>query len=182
VRSVEIVRSLDPDAPVVISLDQPWAEYTSRRDLDFPPLHFADALVRAGADLFGLMLEINLGYDPGGTLPRTPLEFSRQLDYWSILGLPLFVSITVPGGAGDDPAAGRRVQLPPGQWTAGRQQAWAGQYVPLLFSKPYIAGVFWNQLRDGEPHEFPHGGLIDAEDQPKPALQTLATIRRTHLE
>ena len=181
-RTIELTRSLDPDTPVVVSFDQPWAEYMSRRETDFPPLYFADALVRAGLDLTGVMLEINLGYCPGGTLPRTTLELGRQLDYWSLLGLPLFVSLSVPSGYHEDPLARRRVSLPPGDWTAGTQQAWVARYLPLVLSKSYVRGVLWNQLRDSEPHDFPHGGLFDARRNPKPALRTLASIRRAHLE
>ncbi|MBN2476012.1 MAG: hypothetical protein JXB62_15480 [Pirellulales bacterium] len=178
---VELTRSLDPDTPAVICFDQPWAEYMSHRELDFPPLHFADALIRAGLEMSGLMLEINLGYYPGGTLPRTPLEFSRQLDYWGMLGLPLYVSLTVPSADHDDPLAQRTVKLAAGTASAKTQQAWVARYVPLILSKPYVRGVLWNQLRDSEPHDFPHGGLFDLRRHPKPALRALASIRQAHL-
>lgn len=181
-RAIALTRSLDPQTPAVVSFDQPWAEYTSQRELDFPPLHFADALVRAGLDPAGLMLEMNVGYHPGGTLPRSALELSRQLDYWSILGLPLYASITVPSGWREDPLAQRRVTLPSDSWTPRSQQAWAARFLPLILSKPYVQGVFWNQLRDAEPHDFPHGGLFDARGHPKPALRTLASIRQAHLK
>jgi hypothetical protein len=180
--TIELARSLDPDTPILIAFDQPWGEYLGRREMDLPPLYFADALVRSGLDLSGVVLEINLGYDPGDTMPRPPLEFSRQLDYWSLLGLPLFVSLTVPSGDHDDPRARRRVSLPPGSWTAKRQQAWVARYVPLILAKPFVQGVIWNQLYDSQPHEFPHGGLFDEQDQPKPALDTLAAIRQGHVE
>ena len=181
-RVVELIRSLDPDTPVVISFDQPWAEYLNRRELDFPPLNFADALVRAGLGLSGLMLEMNVGFYPGGTLSRDLLDFSRQLDYWSVLGLPLHVGLCVPSSAHDDPLARRRVRLAPESWTPKLQQAWIMQYVPLVLAKPYVQGVIWNQLRDCEPHEFPHGGLFDLRRHPKPALRTLASIRQAHLK
>ena len=179
--TIELIRSLDPAAPAVISFDQPWAEYMSRREMDFPPLHFADALVRAGLDLGGLMLEINFGGGPGCTLPRTPLELSRQLDYWALLGLPLYLSISVAGDDRDDPSARCSAGLPPGGWSAGAQQAWVQRYVPLILSKPYVRGLFWNQLRDSEPHDFPHAGLFDHRRRAKPALHAMASIRRTHL-
>ncbi len=57
-----------------------------------------------------------------------------------------------------------------------------GRYVPLILAKPYVHGIVWNQLRDFEPHDFPHGGLIDLRRQPKPALAQLAAIRRAHLK
>ena len=87
--AIEIVGELDPGKPVIANFDQPWAEYMSRQEVDFPPLHFADALIRAGLPVSGIGLEINLGYHPGGTLNRTLLEFSRLLDLWNIFGLPL---------------------------------------------------------------------------------------------
>lgn len=180
-RSVELVRQLDPDIPAAIALDQPWAEYMSRQDADFPPLHFADALIRAGLNISGLVLEVNLAASPGGTLPRSPLELSRQLDAWGTLGLPLYLYISAPSNVRSDPLARPPVQLPPGKWTLRAQQVWIARCVPLMLAKPSVAGVFWNQLRDAELHEFPHAGLFDHHGQPKPALKTLAAIRRAHL-
>jgi hypothetical protein len=181
-RVIELVRALDPDTPVVISFDQPWAEYMNRRELDFPPLHFADALVRAGLGLSGLMLEMNVGFHPGGTLTRDPMDVGRQLDHWSLLGLPLHVAVCVPSSPHDDPLARRRVRMAPESWSVKTQQSWVAQVVPLLLAKPYVQGVIWNQLRDCEPHEFPHGGLFDLRRQPKPALRTLTSIRQAHLK
>ncbi len=180
-RSVELVRQLDPDIPAAISLDQPWAEYMSRCDVDFPPLHFADALIRAGLSISGLVLELNLGRSPGGTLPRSPLELSRQIDVWGTLGLPLYLHVSVPSDVSDDSLARRAAQLPPGKWTPRAQQAWVARCVPLMLAKPCVAGVFWNQLRDSELHEFPHAGLFDPQGRAKPALKTLAAIRHAHL-
>ncbi len=177
-RSVEMIHTLDPGTPVMVSFDQPWAEYMSRRYSDFPPLHFADVLARANIGLSGVMLEVNLGYYPGGTLPRHPLEFSRQLDMWGLLGLPIWLSISVPSGFHYDPLAQHKVSLPPGSWSPEAQREWVAQFVPLMLAKPMVQGVLWNQLRDSVPHEFPHGGLFDARQQAKPALHALASLRQ----
>jgi hypothetical protein len=181
VRTVELIRSLDPDTPALVSFDQPWAEYMRQQQSDFPPLQFADALVRAGLDLGGLMLEMNVGYQPGGTLPRHPLEFNRQLDSWARLGLPLWLSFSAPSADHADPLAQRRVAMPPSGWTLVTQQRWAARFVPLALAKPSVQGVIWNQLCDNKPHDFPHAGLFDADGVPKPILRTLAAIRKTHL-
>jgi len=181
-RVVELVRSLDPATPAAISFDQPWAEYMSRRDVDFPPLHFADALIHAGLDVRAIVLEINLGYYPGGTLPRTGVEMNRQLDCWSLLGLPLVISLVVPSAGHEDRLAQRRDQTLPGDWTAATQQAWIARHLPLILAKPYVHGIVWSQLRDDHAHELAHGGLLDARGQPKPALRTLAGLRQTHLK
>ena len=180
-RAVELTRALDADKPILVSFDQPWAEYLSRREMDFPPLHIADALVRADLGLSGVMLEINVGYHPGGTLLRDPVEFGRQLDYWNLLGVPLFIGLTVPSASDADPLAQRRAGLRPGAWTPENQLVWVSRFVPLLLAKPYVHGVLWNQLCDFEPHDFPHGGLFDLRRQPKPALGRLAAIRQAYL-
>jgi len=180
--AIDIVRSRDPDTPVVVSFDQPWAEYTSRKEIDFPPLHFADALVRSDLGLSGVMLEINVGYYPGGTLPRNPLEFSRQLDAWSVWGLPLWLSICAPSVCDADPMAHRNVKLPPGTWTPAAQRAWVARYVPLMLAKSGVQGVIWNQLHDSRPHEFPYGGLFDLRRRAKPTLNALVSLRRVLLK
>ena len=179
--AVRLVRAIDPLARALVSLDQPWGEYAAHREVEFPPLYFADALVRAGVDVSGFVLEINLGCSGGCTLPRSPLEFNRHLEHWHTLGLPLYLSLSVPSDTRPDPQASHRVALPAGVWTPQSQQAWIARYMPLILAKQGVQGVFWNQLRDATPHDFPHGGLFDEHGPPKPALRTLSTIRQTPL-
>lgn len=181
-RAIELTRAMDPDAGLAVSFDQPWGEYLARQANDFPPLHFADALIRADLGLTALGLEINLGYCPGGTLPRDPLEFNRQLDFWSLLGVPLYLILAVPSSSQPDPMAQRRATTLAEIWTPTSQQAWVSRYLPLFLAKPTIRGVLWSQLRDSEPHSFPHGGLIDLRRHPKPTLRQLASLRQAHLK
>lgn len=182
---IEAIRQADADTPVVISFDQPWADYMGRNETDLAPWHFADALARAGLGLAGLMLEVNLGYTPGGTAVRDALDVIRQLDLWSLVGLPLLVSLTAPSAESPDPLARSGVfthAAPTADgWTTDAQRQLLDQWLGLLLARPNVRVVICNQLRDGEPHEFPHGGLIDFGGNPKPALEHLAAVRRTHL-
>ncbi len=181
-QTIELTRSLDPQTPVATSFDQPWAEYMSRQNLDFPPLHLADALVRADLGLTAVVLEMDMGYHPEGTLNRDPLELSRQLDYWSGLGLPIYLSLCVPSSNHPDPLARRRAKPPAAECSPRTQRNWIARYLPLILAKPYVYGVYWNQLRDSEPHDFSHGGLFDLRRHPKPAIHVLASIRKAHLK
>ncbi|HET6880306.1 MAG TPA: hypothetical protein VFI31_09135 [Pirellulales bacterium] len=185
-RAIEVTQDVDPQTPLVVRFDQPWAEYMGRTAPDFSPLHFADALVRSGLKLAGVGIEINMGYQPGGSYPRDRLEFSRLLDLWSYLGLPLHVTLAVPGGELPETAARARLrpmtQAMPGGWSPENQAAWIKHYVPLLMSKPSVHGIFWNQLSDGDSEELPYGGLFDASGNPKPALTALVALRRKHLD
>lgn len=174
---IERTRSLSQQSQVIVSFDQPWVEYAARRQVDVPPLHFADLLIRADLGLSGLMLEINMGYHPGGTFPRDLVEFSRQLDLWSVLDVPLYISVCVPSSDEPDPLARRQVECLVGGGPVASQEAWIADFIPLIMAKPYVQGVFWNQLSDSRPHDFPNGGLFDRQGRPKDSLAALASVR-----
>lgn len=185
VRAIEVTRAIDPHTPLLVRFDQPWAEYMGRSAPDLSPLHFADALIRAGLQLGAVGLEINMGYSPGSH-PRDRLEFSRLIDLWSYLGVPLHLTLAVPSGESADPAVrGRPATMPggiPGGWSPENQAAWIKHYLPMILAKPAVHAVFWNQLSDGEGAELPFGGLIDSQGAPKPGMSVVAALTRKHLE
>lgn len=185
VRAIEVTRSIDAQTPLVVRFDQPWAEYMGRTSPDFSPLHFADALVRSHLPISAVGIEINMGYQPGGSFPRDRLEFSRLIDLWSYLGLPLHVTLSVPSAERAEPT-GRGKAVPmagviPGGWSPENQAGWIKHYLPMLLAKPTVQAIFWNQLSDTEGAELPHAGLFDAAGSPKPGLAALAALRRKHL-
>lgn len=183
VAAIEEVRRTDPSSPAIISIDRPWAEYLVADDTDLSPLHFGDSLVRADLGIAGIGLELNLGYWPGGTLPRDLLSISQQIDRWSVLGLPLVIYVTLPSGCEVVDTASKFQPMPgfAGGSTPETQQELAEQLLPLLMAKPLVQGIIWNQLTDAEPAEFAHGGIFDAEGLPKPVLATIASLRKQHL-
>ncbi|MEX2113914.1 MAG: endo-1,4-beta-xylanase [Pirellulales bacterium] len=185
VLTVELIRRMDARTPIVLTLDQPWGSYMGREDYDLSPLHFADALVRAQLGIAGIGLEINFGYVPHGSEARDVVEFGRQIDRFGSLGLPLLISLVVPGEGSGDAAARLKDQAPgfaaPGSPAGEAQRAWAERYVPLLLTKQPVQGILWNQLSDSQPHLFAHGGLFDAKDRAKPIVEQLAKLRREHL-
>jgi hypothetical protein len=182
VEAVDRVRALDARTPMIVSFDQPWGEYIARQDQELTPLHFADTLVRGELGLAGIGVEINLGYWPGGTLPRDPLEVSRQLDRWAQLGVPLVALLTVPSDGGPDKLAQHPAGVVPGLVTGGvtakSQQAAVQWLLPLIVAKQSIQAVIMNQFRDDVAHDFPHGGLCDAKGRAKPALASLTQLRK----
>jgi hypothetical protein len=184
ITAVETIRRLDQRTPIVVSFDQPWGERLSRSEPELSSLHFADALIRADLGIAGLALEINLGYAMVGTLPRDLVAINQQIDRWSMFGLPLIVFLTAPSAATADPVAlakckclGGRTGVP----DIGSQVEVVQRLVPLLLAKQSVQGIFWNQLQDARPHDYPHGGLIDAAGNIKPAVGALAAIRQQHL-
>jgi hypothetical protein len=184
-KAITTVRQLDATTPIVVTFDQPWAEYLAHEQLDLAPIHFADALVRADLGLSGVGLELNIGYHPGGSMDRGPLAISRLLDTWSLLDLPLLVALTYPSSAAGDPRANSRVRVLSSegdQFTPESQRDWLRRNVPLLLAKNVVQVVLWNQLSDAVPHHYPHAGLFDDHDRPKPALDVLKEIRGKFLD
>ncbi|HEY2841778.1 MAG TPA: endo-1,4-beta-xylanase [Pirellulales bacterium] len=184
-RACEITRRIDPKTPVIIRFDQPWGEYMGREECDVSPIHYADILVRSGIELSGIGLDWNIGYWPDGSYLRDPLQCSRLIDRWAVLGLPLWIFLTLPSGQGPDRRAygrGRPVGgVQPEGWTPATQRKWLREFAPLLVAKPAVQGIIYNQLRDSRSHELPHGGLFGRDDAPKPALGTMARLRRKYL-
>ncbi len=186
VLAIEVTRQTDPRTPIVLMVDQPWAEFMSETECDLSPLHFTDALVRADLGLAGIGLELNLGYWPGGSQLRDPLELGRLIDRWSLLGLPLLVMLTLPSSAAADPLArgeGRPMRYgPQGECTPENQCHWVEELVPMLLAKQRVQAIFWNQASDAMPHDFAHGGLFDSAGAAKPALAALGRLRQQYLE
>lgn len=184
-KAIDTVRRFDADTPLIIGFDQPWGEYLRKLPLAYPPLHIADHLVRSGLPIAALGLELDVGYHPDGSYLRDPLELGKFIDSWSMLGMPLYVFLTVPSGESHDPLAeGRSSPIAGayhGGWSPAAQADWVRKCVPILLAKPSVQGIAWSQLRDDEPHDLPHGGLFDAEGLPKPALTALAYLRKQHL-
>jgi hypothetical protein len=183
-KAIGAVRQLDPSTPVVVTFDQPWAEYLANEQLDLAPLHFADALVRADLGLSGVGLELNMGYHPGGSMHRGPLALSRLVDTWSLLELPLMVELTVPSSTAADPQTNGKVQVissSEDEATPETQRDWINLHVPLLLAKNAVQVIVWNQFSDAAPHHYPHSGLLDTNDKPKPAFDALKKLRQQYL-
>ena len=184
IKLIETARRNDPDTPCILRFDQPWGEYLAGgREFDLTPLHFADALVRSGLQLGGIGLEFNIAYLPRGTAWRDRLDFSRLLDMWSYLGLPLHLTITAPSRDTADARARPEIKAVSNStaWSNDLQAHYAQELLPLFLSKAFVHSVTWGQLSDADPHEFPHSGVIDEFGRPKPALAALAHLRRLHL-
>src|SRR5262249_11243917 len=99
----EAARQVDPSLELTIGISQPWGEYMARADRAYSPFIFADHLVRSGVNLSGLNLELVMGVQGRGSYGRDPLDTSRLLDLYALLGVPLHVTLGYPAGAQTDP-------------------------------------------------------------------------------
>ncbi|MCA9075426.1 MAG: endo-1,4-beta-xylanase [Planctomycetaceae bacterium] len=176
-RTLETAGRNDDDAQLFIRIDQPWGDYQARGHHRLSPFQFVDAVVRSNLGLAGVNLEINVGYRPRGGSSRDMLSFSRLIDYWSMLGIQIHVTLAFPSDVHEDPNANQDLEVATPVWrrpcNEDVQAEWVETFVPLLMSKPAVTGVYWTHLTDAFPHQFPHAGLIRADGTPKPSFEAL---------
>jgi GH35 family endo-1,4-beta-xylanase len=185
VRLAEAARQVDPSLQIVVGIAQPWGEYMALEDRVHSPFIFADTLIRSGLNLQALDLELVMGLSPRGSYCRDLLEASRLLDLYAILGIPLHVTLAYPSARSSDPKADPDYRITAGHWRSGftpqTQAQWAASFAALVLCKPYVQAATWSHLSDANPHQFPHCGLLDASDRPKPVVQELRRLREAHL-
>ena len=181
-RALQIARQADPGAQVTIGLDRPWGEWMGQSAFQLGPLHLADYLVRADLGLAGLFLEIAPGYSPPGSHIRDLFDFSKLLDLYSLLNLPLHVGLVFPSDACPDPKADPTVRVEPAQWPGPPEDAtqihWGAKWIALAVAKPFVRSVTWIQPTDAIPHLYPHGGLFRGDNTAKPLVHWLKSFRR----
>lgn len=185
VRALRVAKEMDHEAVYMVTLGQPWAEYMARREYQYSPLHFADALTRADLGLGALGLELAMGYLDDGSYCRDLLEVSELLDRYSMLGLPLHVALAAPSGGGSDDLASSGWSFGGGSWRGGwteqTQADWLDESLRIVASKPLVQEVSWGHFSDAGSHEFPLAGLVRSDGTPKLALDRVLRFRQEHL-
>jgi hypothetical protein len=182
VDAVDRVKGADSRTPLVVSFNQPWAEYIARKDQELTPINFADTLIRGELGLAGIGMEIHYGYWPGGTMPRDAMDLGRLLDRWSLIGVPLMVFLSAPSSMGTDAFARHPARPLVDLRAGGVNTAWQLEIIerlfPVLLAKPPVQAIIWDHWTDAQPHELSCGGLFDSANKPKPALAAFGKLRQ----
>lgn len=185
VRALRVAREADNEATYLVTLGQPWAEYMARKDYEYSPLNFADALIRADLGLGAIGLEMAMGYEKDASYCRDLLEISEMLDRYAMLGVPLHVSLAAPSGWSSDDMASSGWAFGWGNWRGHWNEQthadWLDQTIRLVTCKPYVQEVACSHFSDAAPHEFALAGLVRADGTPKPALERVLRLRKAHL-
>ena len=185
-RLADTARQIDPSLELIIGIAQPWGEYMAAHEWTHSPFIFADTLIRSGINnLAALDLELVMGAGPRGSYCRDVLEASSLMDLYALLGVPLRLTLGYPAAATADPLADPELSVGAGRWHDGftpqTQADWATTLGALALCKPFVQAVQWVHLSDAQPHQFPHAGLLDADNQPRPAFDRLRQLRAQHL-
>lgn len=176
--ALDIARQLDEESQLLIRVDQPWGGYQARGQHRLSPLQFVDALLRCSVGLSAVVLELTVGYRPRGTATRDLLDLHRLLQQWSCLGLPLHIFLACPSASDTDRMVESELEVDAHSWkqpwTAQAQAQWIQEVMPVLMASKAVNGITWAHVNDGEPHEFPHAGLLGPDGVPKAAYGQIA--------
>lgn len=181
----ETARRIAPGVGLVVGISQPWGDYLTEKERVYSPFVFADTLLRSGLPLAALDLEVVMGVSPRGSYCRDLLDFSRMLDLYALLGVPLQVTLGYPALADEDDRADAALAVSGGYWrspiSAQTQAEWAAAYGALALCKPFVRSVQWVQWSDAHPHQFPHCGIVDAAAAARPSHAALQSLREKYL-
>jgi hypothetical protein len=176
---LEVLESRRPDLATIVSLDQPWGERLAWSMGGQSALSIADTLLRHGAQLTGLGLDIHLDYWPHGSLVRDPLQWVDLTDRWSQFGLPLFVFLAAPllppGWQPDAKATELRIRR---SLTRDQTHRHITTIARLCLARTPVEAVVWSNWFDDDPR-YPFSGIVDLTESPKPIAKWLAESCRS---
>jgi hypothetical protein len=177
-RLAQTVRQIAPDVELVVAISRPWGDYLAVEDREHSPFVFADTMWRSEINLSALEIELVMGTPGRESYLRDLLDTSRMLDYYSLLGAPLRVSLGCPFPlleAGQS-ATGSSVKAGEDRTTSAGQGSWISSYAALALCKPYMQDVSWICAQDKSGDPLAGYGLCDELGQPKPIALELGNL------
>lgn len=173
----ETAKQINSSFEVIVGIGHPWGGYLARERREFSPFTFADNICRAGLNLAAIDLELVMGSSNNSSYCRDLLETSRILDLYSLLGMPMTVTIGYPATPSDGIKRGYW-RTPPSDIS---QADWTESYASLILSKRYIQSIQWAEFQDTPGAIFPNCGLVTDNGQGRTTLNKIKEIRAKHL-
>ncbi len=174
---LRVANRLDPDALMVVDFDRPWGEWMASSRFQLGPLHLADSLARAELGMSGIGLEIAPGYSRIGSHLRDLLDFSRLLDLYALVNLPVHISMALPSGTPPGTNGPNAIGVETVQFARTPDEAFQKQMMEAWFSlavaKPFVRSVTWIQALDDIDPTYPQSGLFRTDGTAKPSFEWL---------
>jgi hypothetical protein len=176
-RLAETAAQTDPKAQRVLMIDQPWGEYQATEDRTYSPFTFANTLIRTGLPINGLVLEVAMGYAPGGSYCRSLMDVSQMLDAYHEIDVPIQIRLSFPSGPLRGVVSGVSAA---GFWHAEPDESvharWLKRAVAIAMAKPFVYAVTCGCFHDQPKNAWPLSGLLTEDERPKPAYHHIRAI------
>lgn len=174
---LETLQKLKVTGEVGISLSQPFDENLGRVNSCFTAYYYAEVLFNSGLKIDFIDLNMDIGFTGDGTQDRDPLQYSRLLDGWLNAGIPICLSLSVPGIK--DSPGNSKLKIPYWSgWTYQMQQMWLRRCLPLFWVKPRIKRIIWNTMIDPQESGLFSTGLFDINGRSKPAMKAIIQMQK----
>lgn len=176
-------KQANPDAVRIVNVNRPWGVYRSEWEMMDPmhPIEYLEGLAERGIDYD--VVGVQMYHGGPEHYVRDIAEQSALIDRYTALGKPVHITeVQAPSSMEQDPTRwlGGRV-APSGwwhrPWDPEIQADWAEQFYTIATSKPQVEAITWWNLSDRRTF-WPHGGLLDVDQQPKPAYHRLLAFIR----
>ena len=176
-------RDADPEAIRIVNINRPWGVYRSEWEM-MDPMHAVEYIEELSARRIEYEVLGVQNYHGGPEhYVHDIADQSALIDQYLALGKPVHISeVQTPSSMEADPSKwlGGRVaesgwwHRP---WDPEIQADWAEQFYTIAAGKAEVGAITWWDLSDRRTF-WPHGGLLDARDQPKPAYHHLLEVVR----
>ena len=166
----------DPTATRIVNINRPWGEYRGEWEM-MNPMHaieYLEALIDRGIEFE--VIGVQMYHGGPEHYVRDMAEQAALIDQYLALGKPVHITeVQTPSSMEADPTRWLGGQVAPSgwwhrPWDPEIQADWVEQFYTIAASK--VEAVTWWNLSDRQTF-WPHGGLLDVHDQPKPAYHRL---------
>jgi len=172
------VKSINSRAFRLIEVTNLWGEYYATTPNSIAPVAYMDMIVQSGITFDAFALQMRFGKNQSGMHVRDMMQISSLLDYFSMMGKPLYVTgVEIPSQNGTGASDGRVAGVWHKEWDTKRQALWLDQFHGIALSKPCVDAVVYGSLADSENSVVPSSGLLTADLEPKDAFRILRRLR-----
>jgi predicted RNase H-like HicB family nuclease len=187
-----LARQAAPQASLIVDVVAPWGEYYARNQCTIPPLHYADWVVQSGIAFDAFGLQFRFGPPEDGSFARALFQISSVIDQFAKMGKPIHITAALVPSSTAAPKStnGQQDGEPAGmvggywraEWSEQIQAEFLKSFMDIALSKPFVESVVWDALVDHPESPIPHGGLLRADLEPKPAYERLLKARNQESE
>ena len=132
-RAIQVARQADPGAQLSIGIDRPWADWMGSSHFQLGPCTSATICSGRISGFRPSQSRSRRDILPPGSHMRDLFEFSKLLDLYSLLNVPLCIWMALPSATGPDPLADPAVHVEKEQWPGSLdenlQAAWGAKWL-----------------------------------------------------
>ena len=172
-RSAFIAARNGDNSQKLIQICDPWGSSESVSYDNIPPNVFLDMMIQQNIWFDALSIEMDMWDRHDYPAVRDLLQISAKLDSFAALGKPVFISDLKAPHTADETYYGYWEK----EWSEEVQAKWLELVYKIALSKPFVSGVSYASIVDGEG--TPKTGLLNSDYEPLKAYRKILRLQKT---